>query len=309
MRSSCSISDDCRTTRSSCAARLPRRSLTQSARSRFAAHPRSAWRPRTGSRSPRRAGRISTPRTRCSRRRARPPLISAGRSTRCGTIRRRSARGRCTRRRSSAAGGWGEHALELVPRTCARVLTHCNTGGLATGGYGIGARCRARGVGGGSRRARVGRRDAAAPPGSAPDGMGARRAGYPVLRDRGRCRRRRSWRPARSTPSSRAPTGSRERRRREQGRDLRARRRGRVTTRSRSTWSRRRRRSTPMRRPARTSRSRSAIRVRGLGAVPRPESGLRRHAGRARLGAIVTGGRRPSRAIRVVAARRPVRVR
>ena len=29
----------------------------------------------------------------------------------------------------------GEHALELVPAR-ARVLTHCNTGGLATGGYG-----------------------------------------------------------------------------------------------------------------------------------------------------------------------------
>ena len=29
----------------------------------------------------------------------------------------------------------GQHALELVP-TGSRVLTHCNTGGLATGGYG-----------------------------------------------------------------------------------------------------------------------------------------------------------------------------
>ena len=29
----------------------------------------------------------------------------------------------------------GQHALELVPAG-ARLLTHCNTGGLATGGYG-----------------------------------------------------------------------------------------------------------------------------------------------------------------------------
>ncbi len=37
--------------------------------------------------------------------------------------------------RSSGAGGWAAHAADLVP-PAARVLTHCNAGGLATGGYG-----------------------------------------------------------------------------------------------------------------------------------------------------------------------------
>ena len=58
----------------------------------------------------------------------------------------------------------GQHAAALVPAG-ARLLTHCNTGGLATGGYGsalgaVRAAWEAR-----SRRARLGRRDPAAPPG------------------------------------------------------------------------------------------------------------------------------------------------
>ena len=73
-----------------------------------------------------------------------------------------SADGRARRRRSCPPG--------------ARVLTHCNTGGLATGGYGsalgaVRAAWERR-----ARRARLGRRDAAAAPGCAPDRLGARGA-------------------------------------------------------------------------------------------------------------------------------------
>ncbi len=65
------------------------------------------------------------------------------------------------------------HAVELfAPGT--RALTHCNAGGLATGGYGsaVGALIAAHEHG--PARARVGRRDAPAPPGRPPDGLGAR---------------------------------------------------------------------------------------------------------------------------------------
>ena len=41
----------------------------------------------------------------------------------------------CTTRRSTAAAGWGRTRVELVSAG-SQVLTHCNTGGLATGGYG-----------------------------------------------------------------------------------------------------------------------------------------------------------------------------
>ena len=65
----------------------------------------------------------------------RPRSTSAGRSTRCDPTRRLSGRGGSISTRSSAAGAMGAHAAALVPPS-ARILTHCNAGGLATGGYG-----------------------------------------------------------------------------------------------------------------------------------------------------------------------------
>ena len=75
--------------------------------------------------------------------------------------------------RSSAAGAMAAHAAALLaPGT--RALTHCNAGGLATGGYGsaVGALLAAweRDL----LDARLGRRDAAAAPGRAADRVGAR---------------------------------------------------------------------------------------------------------------------------------------
>ena len=102
---------------------------------RSAARLRSASPRPTATRSRRRAERISTRRTRCSSAPVRPRSTSVGRSRRCAPIRRRSARGHSTRRRSTAAGAWRDMRLELVPPG-RRLLTHCNTGGLATGGYG-----------------------------------------------------------------------------------------------------------------------------------------------------------------------------
>ena len=76
------------------------------------------------------------------------------------------------------------HAAELfAPGT--RALTHCNAGGLATGGYGsaVGALLTAweRGL----LRARVGRRDAAAAAGCPPHRLGARSGIDPAHGDRG----------------------------------------------------------------------------------------------------------------------------
>ena len=156
-----------------------------------------------------------------------------------------------TRTRSSAAGAMGAHAVELFPAG-ARVLTHCNAGGLATGGYGtaLGAIRAAREAG--RRRARLGRRDAAAAPGRAPDRLGARAARDPARRDRRRRGGARSWRAARSTSWSPAPTGSpRTATRRTRSAPTRS-PCSRATTASRSSSSRRPRRSTRRRRPAPT---------------------------------------------------------
>ena len=77
--------------------------------------------------------------------------------------------------RSSAAGGWPRtRPTCFAPGT--RALTHCNAGGLATGGYGSAVGALRRRVGARSARARLGRRDATAAPGRAPDGLGARDA-------------------------------------------------------------------------------------------------------------------------------------
>ena len=175
---------------------------------RSAARPRSAWRPRTDSRSPRCAGRTSTRPTTCSRRRGRPRSISAGRSTSSVTIRRRSARARSTRRRSSAVAGWGSTPPSSTRARGAApdALQHRRAGDRRLR---VGARRRARGLGGRARRARLGGRDAAAAPGRTPDGMGARRAGYPVLRDRGRSSGVAHGRGRGRRRASPAPTGSR----------------------------------------------------------------------------------------------------
>ena len=120
------------------------------------------------------------------------------------------------------------HAAELFgPAT--RALTHCNAGGLATSGYGSAVGALRTAWERGSARERARRRDAAAPPGGAADGLGARDARDPACGDRrfgrgasdgprrGRLRRHRS-RPDR-----------RERGRRQQDRHLRPCRRRRAS--------------------------------------------------------------------------------
>src|SRR5439155_21039967 len=76
-----------------------------------------------------------------------------------------------------------DHASALLePAT--RALTHCNAGGLATGGYGTSGRRLASRLGSRPARARAGRRDPAAAPGSAADRVGARGRRHPTRRDR-----------------------------------------------------------------------------------------------------------------------------
>ena len=70
-----------------------------------------------------------------SRRRGRPRSTSPGRSRSFAPSRRLHAHGRSTRKRSSAASAMAAHAAELF-ESGTRALTHCNAGGLATGGYG-----------------------------------------------------------------------------------------------------------------------------------------------------------------------------
>ena len=126
----------------------------------------------------------------------------------------------------------------------------------------LGARRRARGLGARARRARVGGRDPAVAPGRAPDGMGARRAGYPVLRDRGRSSGVAHGRRGRRRRAHRRRPDRGQRRRGEQGRHLRPRGRSRAPWLCRSTSSRRPRRWIRAPRAGRTSRSRRATRAR-----------------------------------------------
>ena len=116
--------------------------------------------------------------------RGRQPSTCGGRSTRCATTRRPSAPARSTRLRSSAAGGWPHMPPSWSPPG-SRVLTHCNTGSARDGRLRQRAGSDPRGVGAGARRARLGRRDAPAPPGRPPDRVGARRARHPVRGRRG----------------------------------------------------------------------------------------------------------------------------
>ena len=133
-----------------------------------------------------------------------------------------------------------------------RALTHCNAGGLATGGYGSAVGALLARLGAGPARARLGRRDPAAAAGRPPDGVGARDSRHPARRDR-RLRRgvadgggRGRLRAHRRRPHRR------QRRHREQDRHLRARGARRATTGSRSTSSRRARPSTTRRATAPT---------------------------------------------------------
>ena len=169
--------------------------------------------------------------------------------------------------RSTGAGRW-----PLTPQSSSRpgtrALTHCNAGGLATGGYGSAVGALLDGLGSRPACARLGRRDAAAPAGCAADRLGARDGGDPAHGDRrfGRCVADggRRGRPA----SSRAPTGSRRTatRRTRSGRTLW--RCSPATTASRSTSSRPPRPSTSRLRQAPGSRSRSATRPRSQRGFP-----------------------------------------
>ena len=269
----------------------------------FAARPRSASRPRTGSRSRPSCGRGSRRgRARCSRA-SRPTAVNLAwaldRDARRADPGARRAR--CTTRRSSAAGDGRPRCRALRPGT--RALTHCNAGGLATGGYGTRGRRAARGVGARPARACARRRDAAASPGRPADGLGARGGRDPARRDRRLRRRVVDGRAARSTASSPAPTASL----RTATRRTRSARTpspcSRRTTASRSTSSRRPRRSTWRLRPAQGI----PIEERDAGGdhdpLPGAEPRLRRDAGRADRGDRHRGRRAP-RALRGVAGRR-----
>ena len=159
--------------------------------------------------------------------------------------------------RSSAAGGWPR-----TPRSCSRpgtrALTHCNAGGLATGGYGSAVGALLDRLGARPARARLGRRDAAAAAGRAADRLGARDGGDPARGDRRLGRRVADGARARSTACHRRRPDRRERRHREQDRHVLARRARAPPRRSRSTSSRRARPSTSRRPTAPRSRSRSA---------------------------------------------------
>ena len=131
----------------------------------------------------------------CSPPRGRPRSTCAGRSTRAprcsATVARatpprsRSRRAprlgatRCRPTTSPPTGAWASTARRSS-RAGDRVLTHCNAGALATAGFGtalgvIPAAWRAGRLGDG-----LGRRDAPAAPGRAPDRLGARAPRHPV---------------------------------------------------------------------------------------------------------------------------------
>ena len=222
--------------------------------------------------------RISTRPTASCARRARRPSTSPGRSTRCATTRRRARAAHSRATRSSGAGAMAAHAAELLaPGT--RALTHCNAGGLATGGYGsaVGALLTAwergllahvwvdetRPLLQGARLTAWELETAAIPHAVIADSAAASLHG----RGRGRLRDHRR-RPDR-----------RERRHREQDRHVLARRARAPPRRSRSTSSRRARPSTSARRTARRSRSRNATRRRSRRASrrgTRPSTSRRR---------------------------------
>ena len=160
------------------------------------------------------------------------------------------------------------HAAELFAAGT-RALTHCNAGGLATGGYGTRRRRAAHRVASaGCSSACLGGRDAAAAAGRAADGLGARSRRHPAHRDRRLRRGVADGRGRGGLHRHRRRPHRRERRHREQDRHVLSRRARAPTTGSRSTSSRRRRPSISRRRPARGSRSRSATPPRSRRASP-----------------------------------------
>ena len=188
-------------------AAAPPRSQRRSARWSSGARPRSGSPPPTGSRSRLRRARSSSRPRRCSEPRGRPRSISPGRSSRCAPIPPPSMPARSTARRWRAAA--------RCPRTrpaCSapgtRALTHCNAGGLATGGYGsaVGALLAA------WERELLAHVwvDETRPllQGGRLTAWELERAGIPHAVIADRPRQPRGWLPARSTSSSRVPTGS-----------------------------------------------------------------------------------------------------
>ena len=109
------------------------------------------------------------------------PGLGARRDARRPVVRARARDPRATR--SRAAARW-----RRTPRGCfgpgTRALTHCNAGGLATGGYGSAVGALLSGLGARPARARVGRRDAAAAAGRAAHRVGARDGCDPARGDR-----------------------------------------------------------------------------------------------------------------------------
>ena len=172
------------------------------------------------------------------------------------------------------------HAATLLfPGT--RALTHCNAGGLATGGYGTAVGALRAAWEAGAPRARARRRDAAVAPGRAADRLGARGGGDPAHGDR-RLRSRADDGARRGGRDlHRRRPDRRQRRHREQDRHLHARRaRGaprRAALRRRAELDRRPRHAGRLRDP-----DRGAGRGGGDDAVPGAQPGVRRHAGRAR---------------------------
>ena len=153
----------------------------------------------------------------------------------------------------------------------------------------------------GLRRARLGRRDAAAAPGSAPDRLGARDARHPARRDRRRRGRVAHGRGRGRLRRSPAPTAS-PRTATPRTRSARTRSRSpRPTTDSRSTSSRRPRHSTSTTRDRRRHPDRGARRDRGHDSLPGAQPGVRRHAGGADHRDRDRGGR-PPRAVRRLAS-------
>ena len=135
--SSSSTSAGCRSRRStSSAARRPR-SPTRSGRWSCAARRRSAIAAAYGiALAAARGEDLDAADARAARRRGRPPSTSPGRSTRCAPTRRAEhARRDPPRRGRALPARWPRtRPALLAPGT--RALTHCNAGGLATGGYG-----------------------------------------------------------------------------------------------------------------------------------------------------------------------------
>ena len=137
------------------------------------------------------------------------PLRAAPRRWRPTRSRRRSSpRPTPSPPRTSSPAAASERSAPSCSPASALVLTHCNAGALATAGYGTALGVIRGAVEAGKADPRPRRRDAALPPGRAPDGLGAR-----ARRDSRRDHHRQHGgalpaRAARSTPSSSARTAS-----------------------------------------------------------------------------------------------------